>query len=124
MTSWIEPKDLRTLRRPLNVVAMKAPVSALFGYVPDEKVALPQKRSIAFVAVADIQKSDYQPSGLRIFALDRRLILARDAQPCPSQEQEGQKRQTPHGHATIGQSGRYRAFDIKFVIYSANWRQG
>jgi hypothetical protein len=36
----------------LNVVAMKAPVS------------------LRFVSEADIQKSDYQPSGLGIYALD------------------------------------------------------
>jgi hypothetical protein len=36
----------------LNVVAMKAPVS------------------LRFVSEADIQKSDYQPSGLGICALD------------------------------------------------------
>src|SRR5690606_22237656 len=71
----MEPKDLRTLRRPLNVVAMKAPVS------------------IAIVSEADIQRSDYQPSGLGIYA--RKFSL-----PCDASQQDRDNQSHLHGGHT------------------------
>jgi hypothetical protein len=50
VTSRMLPKDLRTLRRPLNVVAIPAPV-------------------FLDVSEADVQRPDYQPSGIRTSAL-------------------------------------------------------
>src|SRR5690554_3438389 len=71
----MEPKDLRTLRRPLNVVAMKAPVS------------------LRFVSEADIQRADYQPSDLGICAALGSYEGSAMPDPFPSQWKVGRKRQ-------------------------------
>jgi hypothetical protein len=47
--------------------------------------------SLRFVSEADIQKSDYQPSGLGIFALLRQLIGLSDAWNLPEPREEGQE---------------------------------
>src|SRR5690554_4002571 len=102
----MEPKDLRTLRRPLNVVAMKAPVS------------------LRFVSEADIQRADYQPSDLGICAALGSYEGSAMPDPSRASGRWAENAKTPHGRTTIGQRGRQPASDIEIVIYSANWRQG